>query len=356
MKKIAIGMTATIFLAGILLIMLILGVGGAGSSPAVAACAPAGGSPVAAGTNGDLPTKIGPYQGEQVANAAEIIAAAQVLGLSERAQVIGVMTAIGESTLRNLDFGDAVGPDSRGLFQQRGNGAWGTYEDRMNPRTAATNFFQALIKVPTWESMPPTLAAHETQRNADPWHYEKFWLTAVQIVGVLGRNPDLASQLPTTGGLPCAPGGAGTFTGVGGAMAPESCSVVPDPTTGRGCLTPRSLALVTQLKAQGYTSISCWDPHLQNPNSDHPLGRGCDIFPGSGGKMPSAAEKTKGDALAAALQASAKETGVNYLIWYGQIWSVARSDEGWRPYNGGGVYDSGDVTGGHFDHIHISVY
>jgi hypothetical protein len=31
--------------------------------------------------------------------------------------------------------------------------------------------------------------------------------------------------------------------------------------------------------------------------------------------------------------------GVEYLIWQGQIWSVARDAEGWRPYNGGGMHD-----------------
>ena len=31
--------------------------------------------------------------------------------------------------------------------------------------------------------------------------------------------------------------------------------------------------------------------------------------------------------------------GVEYLIWQGKIWSVARDAEGWRPYNGGGMHD-----------------
>ena len=30
-------------------------------------------------------------------------------------------------------------------------------------------------------------------------------------------------------------------------------------------------------------------------------------------------------------------------------------DEGWRPYNGGGMHDPGDVTGGHYDHLHVTV-
>lgn len=28
---------------------------------------------------------------------------------------------------------------------------------------------------------------------------------------------------------------------------------------------------------------------------------------------------------------------------------------GWRPYNGGGMHDPADVTGGHYDHLHITV-
>ncbi len=48
---------------------------------------------------------------------------------------------------------------------------------------------------------------------------------------------------------------------------------------------------------------------------------------------------------------------MSYLIWYGRIWSVERADEGWRPYNGaGGIYDETSVTGGHYDHVHVSMY
>jgi hypothetical protein len=34
---------------------------------------------------------------------------------------------------------------------------------------------------------------------------------------------------------------------------------------------------------------------------------------------------------------------------------VARDADGWRPYNGGGMHDPGDVTGGHYDHLHVTV-
>lgn len=144
---------------------------------------------------GRMPPAIGPYKGEQLVNAGHIIVAGQRMGLDARTITIGVMTAIGESSLINIDRGDAVGPDSRGLFQQRANGAWGTYEDRMNPQTAATNFFKALLKVPGYAQLEPTIAAHRTQRNANPNHYARFWPDAVQIVSTLTADPSLLAEL-----------------------------------------------------------------------------------------------------------------------------------------------------------------
>ena len=35
---------------------------------------------------------------------------------------------------------------------------------------------------------------------------------------------------------------------------------------------------------------------------------------------------------------------------------TTRDQNGWgRPYTGGGIYDPTDATGGHYDHIHLSV-
>ena len=55
------------------------------------------------------------------------------------------------------------------------------------------------------------------------------------------------------------------------------------------------------------------------------------------------------------LKANAKTLGVEYLIWQGRIWSVARSAEGWRAYGGGGMHDPTAVTGGHYDHLHFTI-
>lgn len=138
---------------------------------------------------GALPAVDG-FTAEQVGNAAAVVAAGQGMGLSLRDQAIGVMTAIGESSLRVLDRGDAVGPDSRGLFQQRDNGAWGTYAERMDPTASAQSFFRALQRVGGRDAMAPTLVAHTVQRNADPQHYARSWDSAVALVARLtGASP-----------------------------------------------------------------------------------------------------------------------------------------------------------------------
>ncbi|AWG02927.1 hypothetical protein DZF92_01590 [Clavibacter michiganensis subsp. insidiosus] len=123
------------------------------------------------------------YSGDQLVNAASIINAGAALGVSSQGQIVGVMTAMGESGLRNIEYGDAAGPDSRGLFQQRDT--WGTLEQRMNPAQAATFFFERLVKVPNWPSMTPTAAAHAVQRNQEADHYTRWFEPAQAVVSAL---------------------------------------------------------------------------------------------------------------------------------------------------------------------------
>lgn len=140
---------------------------------------------------------------EQSQNAAAIVAAGAQMKVPAKGQAIALMTAYGESTLRILDYGDGVGPDSRGLFQQRDNGAWGSYEDRMDATRSSQFFYRALLKVNGWESMAPTLAAHTVQRNADPYHYEKYWERAVELLGALTGDPETAAALAQGASTQC---------------------------------------------------------------------------------------------------------------------------------------------------------
>ena len=59
---------------------------------------------------------------------------------------------------------------------------------------------------------------------------------------------------------------------------------------------------------------------------------------------------TRATALAAYAKAHASELGIDYIIWYQRIWSVARAAEGWRP-----MEDRGSDTENHRDHVHINV-
>lgn len=191
-----------ILLIGVIFIVfgLVLVVGYIGSA-ASALCAPTGGTSVEADLNNITDEQhIAGYNQEQLTNAAHIIKAGEDLGLNVRDQTIGVMTAMGESSLKVIDYGDGPGPDSRGLFQQRANGAWGSYADRMDPYTSATNFFRALEKIDNRAGLAPTIAAHKVQINADPYHYEKYWPQAVEVVEALsGKTTGLETQTTSTG-------------------------------------------------------------------------------------------------------------------------------------------------------------
>jgi hypothetical protein len=132
--------------------------------------------------------------------------------------------------------------------------------------------------------------------------------------------------------------------------------VLPDPTGTGGCVTGAAAWIVQQV-AFVFPSVpvSCWDAHAWNPDSDHPQGRACDYTFGQIGAFPGEAETARGWQIAEWLRTHAEALRISYLIWQGRIWSLSRSDQGWRPYGGGGVYDPTDPTGGHYDHIHVSL-
>ena len=138
------------------------------------------------------------YGNERLANACTILTAGRDLGLDERDQTIAVMTAMGESSLRNIDYGDwetngVTNPDgsrttSIGLFQQQDG--WGSREARLDPYSAATIFYRAMLaRVPDRAGLEPTLVAHRTQVNADPQHYARYWDRAVRVVAALNGAP-----------------------------------------------------------------------------------------------------------------------------------------------------------------------
>lgn len=133
------------------------------------------------------------WYGDQLENAAIIVQTATDQGFGRVGQILGVMTAMGESSLHNIDYGDwetsgITNPDgdrtsSVGLFQQQD--WWGSVEQRMDPATSAGLFFARLAGLEGWQDMEPTQAIHRVQINSDPEHYARFEADASEIVDAL---------------------------------------------------------------------------------------------------------------------------------------------------------------------------
>nr|WP_184989201.1 hypothetical protein [Sphaerisporangium rubeum] len=101
---------------------------------------------------------------EQAQISATIAAVAARRKLPERAVQIAYVTAIQESKLLNLTWGDR---DSVGVFQQRPSQGWGTVEQLQDPVYATNKFFSALVKVKRYLKLPLHDAAQAVQRSAD---------------------------------------------------------------------------------------------------------------------------------------------------------------------------------------------
>lgn len=128
---------------------------------------------------------------EQLGNARTIIDVGDRLKVPSRGWVIAVATALQESTLRNIPYGDR---DSVGLFQQRN--AWGTFAQRTDPAQSAEMFYtgghagqRGLLDISGWQSMPLSQAAQAVQVSAFPFAYAKWESLATAIVTERGGLP-----------------------------------------------------------------------------------------------------------------------------------------------------------------------
>jgi hypothetical protein len=162
-------------------------------------CANTGSSVLAAtGTGTGVSVDGVPLDAEQLANAGVVAATGRQLGIPQRGVVVGLATAMQESQLRNLDYGDR---DSVGLFQQRPSQGWGQFIDLLRPDYAATRFFEALARVPGWEQMPVTQAAQAVQRSAFPSAYARWETLAAALVGLPGVRDAACAVVEAAGSL-----------------------------------------------------------------------------------------------------------------------------------------------------------
>ncbi|GAB3259700.1 C40 family peptidase [Kineosporia babensis] len=196
-----------------------VGAGALNSGSADAAVCTATGTAGTAGS-ADLLVDGAPMTAAQVANAQIISAVGTGLGVSGRGQTIAVATAIQESRLRNLDYGDR---DSLGLFQQRA--PWGSEAARMDPISASRMFYtggaagqRGLLDISGWENMSLTVAAQAVQVSGHPDAYAQWETVAASLVESFGQSSgsiictgldsdpgvpdDLAGDLPDGYALP----------------------------------------------------------------------------------------------------------------------------------------------------------
>jgi cell wall-associated NlpC family hydrolase len=208
---------------------------------------------------------------EQIPHARTIITTGISLQVPERGRVVALATAMQESRLRNLRYGDR---DSLGLFQQRPSQGWGTAEQILDPVHASTSFYRALLDTPGWQSMTITQAAQAVQRSAYPDAYAQWEPLARAL------QQAIADTLPHTPGTQDANDGADE-TATGCEPQPGGSDSVPAPDDAA----PAGYAIPDGTPPQIRTAITWamrqlgtpyqWGGNCTDPHGPDPLGR-CD--------------------------------------------------------------------------------
>lgn len=156
---------------------------------------------------------------QQVPNAKTIQATGVAMNIPARGQIVALATALQESGLRNLTYGDR---DSLGLFQQRPSQGWGTANEILDPVHASTKFYEALEKVSGWQSLSVTQAAQAVQKSGFPEAYAKWEPLATAL------QQAIEPLLSKAGGTLPSPSPSGSGS-----------TVSPPPSTAGGCTSGR---------------------------------------------------------------------------------------------------------------------
>ncbi|MBM0224855.1 C40 family peptidase [Micromonospora sp. ATA51] len=239
MTKIIIGVVTVVVVACFGLPMLLLSavMGGGSSGCGIVA-------PPAVRPSGQ-PPGAGSWDTEQLETAATIIDVGVAKGVPRWGWVIAVATAMQESGLRNLPYlGDSNDHDSIGVFQQRPSQGWGSIAQLSEPAHQAGKFFDKLLTIPGWETMPLTEAAQAVQVAAFPDAYAKWTDDALHLV------EQLTSTLTN--------------------CAPDAPAALPDgfalPANTPPAVTTAIFWAVSQLGTPYHFGGSCTDPHSGNPD------------------------------------------------------------------------------------------
>jgi hypothetical protein len=254
-------------------------------------------------TTGGRSTVLSP---ERMGNAAIIAGISVKRGLPARAASIGLATAMQESKLENLDYGDR---DSLGLFQQRPSQGWGTPDQVRDPVYATNAFYDVLVKVEGYRNLEITKAAQKVQRSGYPDAYADHEDDARALASSLTGH--------TEAGLTCV-------------LKPvESSAGEPPPRGKDGLIAPaRAVAVAAGGEAAG---------QLQGPAGDS----GRFLRFGSDG------DPRRGWSLAQWAVARAAGLDIVAVATDGQRWDRNDPGEGWQAFSGdlpgGGRLGAGEV-------------
>ncbi len=195
----------------------------------------------------------------QAQNASIIAAVSVQKGLPDHAVTVALATALQESELQNLTYGDR---DSLGLFQQRPSQGWGTPAQIEDPVYAASVFYDHLVRIQGWEAMPVTEAAQLVQLSASPDAYAQ-WASEAQTLAIAftGEQPE---------GLACHLDGFGGIAPPSSALPAAAATELGAPNFGVPVSTQRGWQVAAWTVAHAYnyhvTSVS-FDGRLWTPSS-----------------------------------------------------------------------------------------
>lgn len=277
-----------------------------------------------------VPGHIAELSPEQAENAALIAAISVRRGLPPRAASIALAAALQESKLLNLEHGDR---DSLGLFQQRPSQGWGTRQQILNPVYATNAFYDALERVDGYADMDLGAAAQAVQRSAYPEAYDQHAADARALASTLTGET-------TSGAFTCL---------VSDTPVSASPRLNKRGLTSRADDVRREVTAVFGLPLGGFAPGGVTSGHM--PGSAHYDGRAVDVFV----RPITPANTSRGWAVAAYLVAQADRLDIATVIFDGKIWTVSRSEDGWRTYDvPDGATGDRDVLE-HRDHVHVDV-
>ncbi|MFH9731146.1 heavy metal transporter [Streptomyces sp. NPDC017260] len=257
---------------------------------------------------------------EQAVNAAAITAVGTARDLPERAVTIALATALQESTLRNIDYGDR---DSLGLFQQRPSQGWGTPEEIMDPAYSAGMFYEHLVEVPGYTRLPLTVAAQRVQRSGFPQAYAKHEPDATLLAAALtGRS---AATLTCEG----RPGAART-------QGPDAVRAALVRDFGQDVLQSAGEAVD--------------DAPTAPPASPSPTGAGGSdgrtvTLPVTAGAGTEEHPGRRGWQLAHWAVANASSLRIERVAYAGREWTAGNTDSKWYPTEAGSAHGAERTTG-----------